>query len=281
MKYIFTQISLILLLLSVLFSCKTSNKENDTPNDIVYDSISVAEIYHLDNDSTKPSCSLNIKYRFPAEYPDAEILAKIQGELNFSLLEDEKYEKINPGDAVKKYIEDYIANYKKEAKERFSDWQASGDPEEFFSYYKVLDGYTVFDKGGLLSYQISSMDYKGGAGSVTMFRNIVFDLSTGNMVKEEDIFVPEYKNILNPLLTQKIIEQNNVKTAEDLLDLGYWVEDLTSNNNFYVDDKGITYIFNPFEYSAATLGEIRIFLPYKEVNEILKRESPISDLSGI
>lgn len=273
--------SLVILVFAVFFSCET-NKKSDAPNDIVYDSVSVAKIYHLENDSTKPSCSLKINYIFPVKYSNQDVLNKMQSELNFAFMEDEKYEKLSPVDAVDKYVEDYIENYKRDASEQFPDWAQSDDPEDYFSYYKTLSTKVLFDKGGLVSYQITSMDYKGGANSSTSYRNAVINLSTGESIYEKDIYVSDYRDFLNSLLIKKIVEQNKVQTPEDLLMYGYWgIEDLTSSNNFSVDDKGITYIFNPGEYSAPTLGEIRVFLPYNEIKIILKEGSPISALVGI
>lgn len=281
MKTILMRFSLVILVFAMFFSCET-NKKSDAPNDIVYDSVSVAKIYHLENDSTKPSCSLKINYIFPVKYSNQEVLNKMQSELNFAFMEDEKYEKLSPADAVDKYIEDYIDNYKQDASEQFPDWAESDDPEDYFSYYKTLSTKVLFDKGGLVSYQITSMDYKGGANSSTSYRNAVINLSTGESIYEKDIYIADYKDVLNPLLIKKIVEQNNVQTPEDLLMYGYWgIEDLTSSNNFSIDDKGITYIFNPGEYSAPTLGEIRVFLPYNEIKIILKEGSPISGLVGI
>lgn len=281
MKTIFTPFCLFFFVFAMFFSCET-NKKSDTPNDIVYDSISVAKIYHLENDSTKPSCSLKIKYIYPVKYKNQEVLNKMQAELNFALMEDEKYEKFVPSDAVDKYVGDYIENYKQDASEQFPDWAESDDPEDYFSYYKTLETKVVFDRGGLLSYQIISMDYKGGANSSTSYRNTVINLKTGESIYEKDIYISDYKEFLNALLIKKIVEQNKVQNPEDLLMYGYWgIEDLTSSNNFSVDEKGITYIFNPGEYSAPTLGEIRVFLSYDEIRMVLKPESPISDLAGI
>jgi len=264
----------------VLFSCKT-DKQVDAPNEIVYDSISQSSIYHLDNDSTKPSCSLKIKYIYPVEYKSPEILAKMQGELNFALMEDEAYEKLTPTEAIKKYVSDYIENYKRDAKEQFPNWEDSGDTEDYFSYYKTLDTKIIYDMSGILSYQISSMDYKGGANSSTAYRNVVIDLQTGHRLGEPDVFVADYKKTLNSILVNKILAQNNVRKPEDLLEFGYWgIEDITSNDNFYVDNKGVTYIFNPGECAAFSLGEIRVFISYEEIMDILKTDSPISHLSG-
>ncbi len=275
MKAIKSSFCLFVMALLVLSSCKTE-KKTDVPNDVVYDSISVARIYHLDNDSTKPSCSLKINYIFPIKYTDEKVLANMQKELNYAMMEDEKYENLKPAAAVDKYIEDYIENYKNDAKEQFPDWQDSHDTEDYFSYYKTLNTKILFDMGGITSYQISSMDYKGGANSSTAYRNIVLDLQTGNTVKEQDIFRSEYKKLLNDMLIRKIVNQNKVQKPEDLLEFGYWgIEDLTSNNNFSVDSAGLTYIFNPGEYSAPSLGEIRVFLPYNEIQDMLNINSPI------
>lgn len=279
MKKLLIRFSFLLLTFVLFYSCKT-NGPVDAPNNIGYDSILVSKIYHLDNDSTKPSCSLKINYVHPVEYADTKILKKIQGELNYVMMEDESYEQMSPKDAVDKYVKDYIENYKRDAEEQFPNWEESGDTEDYFSYYKTLSTKVLYDMSGLLSYQISSMDYKGGANSSTAYRNVVIDLKTGNLLGEQDVFIADFKNILNPMLVRKIMEQNHVSKIEGLLELGYWVDDLTSNNNFYVDDKGITYIFNPLEYSTPSIGAIKIFLTYDEVNSILKPDSPISHLSG-
>lgn len=280
MKIILTSISLFVLSFAVFISCKTEKKIN-TPNAISYDSISVSRIYHLDNDSTKPSCSLKITYIFPVKFADEKILATVQKELNFALMEDEKYEPMKPQDAINKYVEDYVEKYKTDAKEQFPDWQESGDTEDYFSYYKTLDTKVIFDMDDILSYQISSMDYKGGANSSTAYRNIVIDLKTGNILSEQDIFLPEYRKLLNAILIRKIVAQNKVQKPEDLLEFGYWgIEDLTSNENFLVDNNGLTYIFNPGEYSAPSLGEIRVSLPYNEIRDLLRDNSPISIFVG-
>jgi hypothetical protein len=277
MKIIFFQIVILGITTGVFFSCNT--KRADVPNEVVYDSLSVSRIYHIDNDSTKPSCSVKIKYIFPVKYADADILSKIQRELNYAILEDESYESLSPDSAVNKYVKDYINNYIEEAKVQFPDWAESGDTEDYFSFYKTIESKILYDKNKLLSYQVSTMDYKGGANSSTLYKNVVIALETGNVVTEQDIFIPDYKKVLNAMLTDKIVGQNNVKKAEDLLDFGYWgIEDITSNNNFYIDDRGLTYIFNQGEYSAPSLGAIQVLFTFDELQVILNPESPVSFL---
>jgi hypothetical protein len=267
------------MLLVTFSACE--NKKVDAPNNIVYDSITVSKIYHLDNDSTNPSCSLKIKFIYPSQYADSAILNKIQKEFNYALLEDESYEILSPENAVDKYITDYIANYIEAAKVQFPDWVDSEDTDDYFSFYKDLSSKILFNKSDIISYQTSAMDYKGGANSSTIYKNVVFDLKTGYPVTEKDIFIPEYKTALSSMLTNKILVQNNVTKAEDLLESGYYgIEDIASNNNFFIDENGLTYIFNQGEYSAPSLGVIKVPFTYEELRPILKENSPISHLSG-
>lgn len=278
MRYPVLILSSFVLLCTILFSCK--KKEAGEPNGIEYDTVSVSDKYHLDNDTTRPSCSVQVSYVYPVAYKDSAVLAKLRRELNYALFEDESYESLTPADALSKFVAAFIANYQEDSKLRFSDWSDSFDDDEYFSFSKMLDTKVIYDMSGLLSYQVVSKDSKGGADTISNYRNVVVDIANGNTLTELDIFVPEYKTPLNHLLTAKILDSKNVRSVTELEDLGYFLSDLSSNNNFYIDDKGITYIFNPGEYSAVILGEMSVPLAYEEIFDILKPDSPISHLSG-
>lgn len=277
MKIIFKYISFILIMsIATLFSCKKTKPVN-VDNEITFDTIKVTDIYHLEGDSTKPSCSLKINYIAPVKFSDEDILHKMQRELNVAVFEDELLGLLEPKDAVNKFTANYIENYKEEAKTRFPNWAESHETEDYFSFYKTIETVILYNNYDLLSYQISSMDYKGGANSYTAYKNVVVNLKTGALLTEEDIFKAGYEKALNQLIIDKIVAQNKAKKPEDLLELGFWgIEDLTSNSNFSVDDKQLTYIFSQGEYSAPSLGEIRVHIPYKEIFPILKDESPVS-----
>lgn len=257
-------------------SCKKGHSSENV-NEIVFDSIKVSNIYHLDGDSTKPSCSLKICYVTPVKYKDEAVLGKLSNELNSVFFDDESLRLLSPKDAIAKYTDAYINNYKEEAKSSFPDWQNSGESLDYFSFYKIIDSKVLFNKAQLISYQVAAMDYKGGANSYTDFKNIVLSLKDGSKISEGDIFKPGYENTLNQLIKGKIMKMNNAKSNNDLMELGFWgIEDLTSNNNFWVDDKGITYTFSQGEYAAPSLGEITVNILYKEIFDILKDDSPVS-----
>lgn len=271
-----------LLAIIILFaSCNGKNQDAASTNDIALDTIRINRIYHIDNDSTKPSCSLKIKYIVPTKYSDTIVLDKIQHEINVSFLDDSLYGSMQPKAAVEKYIDNYIESYKEDVKTLFSNWDESDESEDYFSYYKTLESSIIYNKCNILSYQIKSIEYKGGANAYTGYKNIVINLKDGNSINEKDIFVEGYKDALDQMLLFKLVQQNKVKNADELFELGYSrIEDFTSNNNFLVDNEGITYIFNQGDYSIPTLGEIKITLTYNELKLILKEDSPISILAN-
>lgn len=272
---------LSLVALAILLASCNGKNQDLKPNNIGFDTISISKVYHLDNDSTKPSCSLKVKYVVPVKYADTLVLNKIQKELNAFVLGDDAYGPIRPNEAVTKYINDYIESYKTDAETLFANWNESDESEDYFSYYKTLESEVIYDKSEILSYQTKSVEYKGGANAYTGYKNIVIYLKTGQALSEEDLFVSGYKDALDEIMLLKLMQQNKVKAKDDLFELGYSrIEDFTSNNNFLVDDKGITYIFSQGEFSIPTLGEIRISIPYEELSLILKENSPISKLTG-
>ena len=282
MKFSSVHILIPALIGIVLFvSCKGNNQGSTVSNEMALDTIKIAKVYHLDNDSTKPSCSLKVNYIIPVEYSDTMVLKKVQEELNLFFFENKAYEAMSPADAANKFVADYIDGYINDAKTFFSNWEDSGETEDYFSYFKTLDSEILFNEAGLCAYQIKSTEFKGGANAYVGYKNTVFNLKNGLPLKEDDIFVSNYKKVLDPLLLQKIMTKNKVKKVEDLYEIGYSnIEDLTANGNFLVDKTGITYIFNQGDYSTPSLGEITIALPYDEIEPILKEDSPISILSG-
>lgn len=275
----FLYLGLFTLVMPTFLSCN-GKKVKDVPNNIEYDSIAVSKTYHLNNDTTQSFCYLKINYLYPVKYANTDILAKIQKDLNIAFLEGDNYAQLSQADAINKYIADYIENYKKEIELRQTRWEESEDDVEYsFSYSKILSNRVLFDKDALLVYQIKAIDYKSNTDTLTSYRNIVIDLKTGNQLTESDIFIPDYKKALNTIIINEIVSQNNALKPDDLFELGYWgIEDLASNNNFYIDNNGLTYIFNQGEYTARRLGDIRVFLPYKKIAHLLKSDSPISVL---
>ena len=137
-----------------------------------------------------------------------------------------------------------------------------------------------FGQNDILSYTVSFENYTGGAHGSHAYNNHVINLKTGNAITEEDIFIENFQDSLAQILIDHIAKQNKVENPKDLENIGFFsVEEIFPNGNFLVDGDGITYTFNEYEIAAYVVRETNVFLPYAEIQYLLKKDSPIYQLT--
>lgn len=275
------RIAVFILALAIATGCTDTNKKNKE-NAVTFDSIQVDETYHLLGNDSNPNCNLQIKFIFPVKYKDPEILKNIR-RIFVDTYFGEDFASLSPEEAVKKYTNDYIAAYK-DLEQDFSDdrkkSQATGDPVgAWYSYYENSSDEIRFNRSDILSFTVYLENYTGGAHGAHACNNRAINLKTGKLITERDIFVDDYQDTLAALLVNKIAQENNVSDPKELENAGFFsVEEIYPNNNFLIDDKGITYTFNEYEIAAYVVGQTNVFLPYSELQLILRKDSPISHL---
>ena len=128
------------------------------------------------------------------------------------------------------------------------------DSDRFYSYHECISDSVILNRNGLISFQVRHSNNKGGAATYDLYRNYVYDLERDVAVTETDLFNPGYDTALRQLIIVSLLEQNEVKTIEELEDLGFFgIQEILPNKNFLLSDKGIIYTFNKGEYSAYQL----------------------------
>jgi hypothetical protein len=192
------------------------------------------------------------------------------------------YTGLNIHEAIDQYTANYIRNYEEDAGIFFSDraknLSEEGYPDSYFSYYETLSNSITFNKAGLLSFCIHKTNFKADkTNSFQQSTNYVYSLKTNSLLTEDSIFDEGYEKMLNRIFKAKLLKANAVETIGQLENLGYFgIEEIMPNDNFFIDEKGITYTFNKGEYSALLLDEINIFISLEEIAGILKENSPLS-----
>lgn len=269
-----------IFIISILTAGCNTGTRKVAENDVAFDSISVEKSYHLLDNPSNPNCNLQIKFVFPAKYADSEILKRIQEQFVAAYF-GENYEGLTPKEAVAKYTEDYLAMYK----ELEPDYEAElGKADEqpvgaWYSYYEMSSDNVSYNRNDLISYTVNFENYTGGAHGAHTYNNHVLDLKTGIPLTEQDIFVENYQDSLAKMLVDQIAKENNVSDPKELENIGFFsVDEIFPNNNFLIDETGITYTFNEYEIAAYVVGAINVQLSYKELQFLLKKDSPISCL---
>lgn len=281
MKTQLCQKLVVLFLISVFVSGCNIGTKKTTDNDVTFDSISVDKTYHLLENPENPNCNLQINFTYPAKYDNKDILKKIQQQFVYSYFGD-GYENLSPEEATAKYTEDYLNNYK-DLEDEYKAEVAKADETPvgaWFSYFEMSSDDIAYNKNDILSYTVNFENYTGGAHGAHSFTNHVIDMKTGNLIKEDDIFIEGFQEDLAQILIDRIAKQNTVENPKELENIGFFsIDEIFPNGNFLIDDNGITYTFNEYEIAAYVVGTTNVHLPYEEIQYLLKKESPIAHLA--
>ncbi|MDR2138918.1 MAG: DUF3298 and DUF4163 domain-containing protein [Tannerella sp.] len=257
--------------IALLTCCNTGRKEVKE-NQVQWDSIAVNKSCYAAGVDTLPGCSLQIGFVYPIDFQDKAILKSIQQLFVLDCFGN-KYADMTPENAVEKYAEDYINSVREEAKDFDEELPA-------YEYYEVLNNQILYNRNQLLSVTVGRETFSGGAHGAHSHLNRVIDLKTGRILSEKDLFIDDYRDDLAKIIVDNIAVSNSVDKVSELENLGFFsINEISPNENFYVDDTGITYTFNEYEIAAYAIGPVVVRLPYEQVRHLLRTDSPLAAIA--
>lgn len=172
-------------------------------------------------------------------------------------------------------IKDFLDRYKKMEKE----WEAGKktNPKPLWENHHEVK--IMFNDYDLLSLDFLSTIYEGGAHPTTsiIFHN--FDLKKGKKIELNDLFNKGYEKQLNPI-AEKIFRTRYGFGDKDLASEGFMFKNnkFTLNENFTFSKQGITFQFNTEEIAAHTFGSPKIFIPFSQIKNLVKKGSILEKL---
>lgn len=273
-------VSLLIFLLTIsgfFFSC--GNTANKNAGALEFDSIQVNETAHLFGDTAKPACNIILNLAYINQSTDV----RLKDSLNAFFLSNcfgERYMTMAPDEAVGRYKEQYMSDYRKDLEPMYQKEEQDLKEEEeiggWYSYYKQIESHVQLYLQHLLVYRIDYSEYTGGAHGIYMSSFLNLDLRTLSPVRLEDLFVEEYEEELTELLWKQLMEDNHAKTRQEVEDMGYdSTGDLTPIENFYLDKKGITFYYNVYEITPYAMGPVKITLSYETIQHLLSDDSMV------
>lgn len=169
------------------------------------------------------------------------------------------------------YKESALETYQEEKKEARSD-----EPMYFLCFESTCEVMVRETEGNFCCFQINNMDYWGGAHGMYGTYPLLFDLSTLEQIQNKTLFRPGFEKQLNAIVKDCALIQmikNRQKnapalSAEERSDLES--RDVKAHDTFYLDKKGITYVYNPYEIASYAEGLIEVFVPFDRVRALLK-----------
>ncbi len=272
-------VSLLVLLLAAsgfFFSC--GNTVNKNAYALEFDSIQVNETVHLFGDTAKPACNLILNFAYASQSSDV----RLKDSLNTFFLSacfGDKYMAMTPEEAVKKYTEKYVGDYRNnlETMYRKKDEEDKQDEQSiraWYSYYKGIESHVQLCNTLMLTYRIDYNEYTGGAHGIYMSTFLNLDLKTLSPIRLDDLFEGDYKEALTDLLWKQLMADNNVSTSQELEDMGYaTTRAIWSPSRISIwTQRESPSTYNVYEIAPYVMGATKITLSYEDIAHLMNGE---------
>jgi hypothetical protein len=271
-KIIFKIASIVSLL--ILFSCgKSVEKEPiDTTSSLT------TTVHNLEKQTGDCStedlgnCAIiQLEYIEVIYSENITIEEKINTRINNELLKPISNEKSNESieDMMIGFLEEY-SNFKKEFPKSAQHWKLERIATELYK------GNNIF------CVELFEYSYLGGAHP-NSFRNFVnFNLANGDELKLTDVLIKGYLEKLNVIGEEIFRQTYEIEPDKDLTEAGYWFDNnkFSINNNFTVDEYGMTFYYNNYEITAYAFGPTELFIPYNRINDLIKPDGLLGGFIG-
>jgi hypothetical protein len=228
---------------------------------------------------SSPKCNIKYSLLYPDYYENAAVsdsLKKMIGTMFFNNAYDSELYTNNSTLA----FADPAKLLRAKADSTFRYYREVNSDTTDTNYYSyILDwdfdysSQIVYNADGLLSMGFSVYFFTGGAhgGYGSIFRNI--DLRSGKTILLKDLFLDNSDNALSAVIASNIKKNWEYGNDTKLTDIGYFEETVSPVENFYLTEKGIGFHYNPYEIGPYAIGATDVFIPYMEIETIVKKEN--------
>lgn len=168
----------------------------------------------------------------------------------------------------------YSIEYIKEKEEDFKNEIVSlGNPSSF--KYEFKTDYDVVENENILGLHLNIYEFTGGAHYIKYNKSYYYNKNDNQVVSIAD-FLEDEKSLdklasISFYYVIKYSDENNLEFDKE------WIKDGLSCNlanfeHFNFIDEGLELIFPPYQVAYYAAGEIKIVIPYTELNGVIKKE---------
>ena len=269
----------IVLLVSILtstlfFSC--------TQNTIKTEEKDYIKKYFLSKDTTKGALSVDIEVEIPVSFANKEVLKSIRSTIITNLFGHEYTSQVNDS-LVLLFTKNLYADYRENNEPLLTVMDSAN--RYSFNNEHVVSGFSLLSDKKIYVYGIERYIYMGGAHGLETRNYFNFDLKTGNLITEKDLFNSNYQAELSEIIKKRIVEESKemkeTKETEPILsleDTDFWADSIKPNGNFYITDESINFVFNPYEIAPYYMGQTEVSIPFNRLKNILKPSNIIAYL---
>ncbi|GAB1462374.1 DUF3298 and DUF4163 domain-containing protein [Pedobacter sp.] len=261
------KIILPLLTVSLLWACTSENKDKK-----------VAHVITAENDT--------LTYRYDSVKVVSNNLVKLavnkQADTANAIVRYPVFE----NDSLNNYIKSQVLHYfgDEEMPTAFDDIASSfirGYNEFYLEnpgtaqwWYLLIDIKVIRQLHNYIALKYIHSDYAGGAHGNTVISYINFNPKTNQAITVDSLILPDKKVELLKI-GERIFRSNENISATESLEKRYFFTNgkFSLPKNFYVSNKGLVFLYNPYEIKPYADGTTELVIPFSELSGIAKPQT--------
>lgn len=156
--------------------------------------------------------------------------------------------------------------------EEYKSFEEEAESEFRMRWESSLTPTIRYNENNILSIEMMSYSFLGGAHGNYFISHYVYDLRTGELVALDDVLNKGYKSVITKIAEAEFRKVFEIPKNHSLNDSGFWFENevFILNNNFSINQEGIVFQFNPYEIGPYAIGAPAFTIPYAQISSFIK-----------
>ena len=153
------------------------------------------------------------------------------------------------------------------------------DKETHQSWYLIIKINVLKQSPNYVALKYIHSDYVGGAHGNTMISFLNYDPKTNKEIKLDSLIQTGKMDTL-VAIAESIFRKNEKLTPTESLEEKYFFEKgkFSLAMSFYVNEKGLVFLYNPYEIKAYAAGYTELIIPFSAIKDIAKPNTILTTL---
>ncbi len=257
-------LKLLFLMAIVAIAGSCGNTEENT---VEFETLTLDKAINLTNEELSPTCTVSLKMENAIEKNGhrAEVINNTVIERLLNMRD------MSMKTAMEEFTENYIKSYKSTMVPLYNQDRADTTKRAWYEFHYIISAETQQGTKNTIVYLATVDYYEGGAHGTHQQVALNFEAKTGRLLTLSEIFAEGTENQLNNILLKALKEKTGLRTIGQLREKDYLKSvDIYAPENFIINDETITFIYNPSEIAAYSVGSTELIIPYSSMESILK-----------
>ena len=185
-----------------------------------------------------------------------------------NILGDSTETSLSLSQIIEKHTQNYFDEYKAEIDTmRMNNDFADTGTHYTLNYVNELNTNALYNDKDFVVIEVGNYSYFGGAHGLEGKTAVCYNMKQKKQMQLGDVLSIDSASL------QKIVEKNfrarsGIKPNQPMTEI-LFENNLPANDNFYFTNKGLGFIYQPYEVAAYAVGILYVFIPYTDLKPYL------------